>query len=108
MQSCPGPDAVIVLKGIAHDGTSDWLFAPAGWNIPEIERQLPFSGSANTAHRRALVTLPQLRDLIDRYGDAPFVDLPGHLTLGVLLRREVMAVEILVARNQDTDSAMPL
>jgi hypothetical protein len=99
---------VIVLKGIAHDGTSDWLFAPAGWNIPEIEMQFPFSGSASTAHRRALITLPQLQGLIDRYGDAPFVDLPGHLTLGLLLRREVMAVEILVARSQDTDSAMPL
>jgi hypothetical protein len=108
MQSRPKPDAVIVLKGIAYDGTSDWLFAPAGWNIPEIEMQLPFSGSASTAQRRALVSLAQLRSLIDRYGDAPFVDLPGHLTLGLLLRREVMAVEILVARNQETDSAMPL
>ncbi len=108
MQSRQAPDAVIVLKGIALDGSSDWLFAPAGWNIAEIETQLPFSGAQGGARRRALVTVAQLRGLIERYGDAPFVDLPGHLTLGVLLQRQVMAVEILVARNQDTDSAMPL
>ncbi|GAA4340319.1 hypothetical protein GCM10023144_39860 [Pigmentiphaga soli] len=86
------------MRGIALDGRADWIFAPLGWDAASLERRFPFSGRPGAGNRRALIRPSQLVELVGEFGERPCVDLPAPYALSRLMRRNMLAVEILIAR----------
>ncbi|AZG08463.1 hypothetical protein EGT29_11695 [Pigmentiphaga sp. H8] len=109
MQKKQGFTELLVLSGIAHDGHVAWMFVPGGWNIAELEQCFPFTDHAGVPRRQVLVSVDVARELADRYGGSPLLELPDSSSLSDLLSDGTIAVKLLIARDQDaTASAIPL
>ncbi|MEK7946862.1 hypothetical protein WKR98_19080 [Pigmentiphaga sp. YJ18] len=108
MQKHQGVTELLVLSGIDQDGHIAWIFVPRGWNIAALEQLFPFSGHAHARRRHVLIAVPIARELAQRYGTRPLLEFPDTPSLHSLLSEGLAAVKLLIARDQDTASAMPL
>ena len=109
MQESRLEPVLLMLTGIGPDGRMAWMFVPAKWDVPAVERHYDFSGKPGDTRRKAAISVDQARELVRRYGASSLMPQPGEPCIEDLLAEQLSMVKMLIVRDQEAAfSAMPL